>query len=135
MPAPGQTRVTHDRVIDAVLKNFGMVRGVAEELGVSTETVRRYRKQWPDVADAFSLAREGMTDSVELELYNSCMNGDVRAMKLWLEAHGKRRGYMDRTEVDRIVDEEIAAIATVLEEGLEPHEWRKVAGLLAKRVG
>jgi hypothetical protein len=76
-----------------------------------------------------------MTDNVEMALYNAALEGHGWAVKFYLEHQGKRRGYMDRTEVDKIVQEELNAIVTMLEESLAPEDFRKVAAVLARKLG
>ena len=62
-------------------------------------TIHNRIDESPTLRTAIDDARETMVDNVESALYREVLNGNVTAMIFWLKTQGKRRGWVERTEI------------------------------------
>jgi hypothetical protein len=93
-------RYTAQQVIDAVTTGKGLVTVAARHLGCHPDTIRRYRREYPTVAAAFQVQREGITDMAEAALYKAINDGQPWAVCFYLKTQGRDRGYIERHEND-----------------------------------
>lgn len=77
----------------------GNVAAIARKLGVSRATIHKRIQESAALRSAIDDARETMVDNVESALYREVLNGNVTAMIFWLKTQGKRRGWVERTEI------------------------------------
>jgi hypothetical protein len=92
-------KFTADQMIRALNETKGMITLAAQKLDCAPNTVRRYIREYPTIAQAQKDARDKMTDAVELKLYEKIMSGDTTAMIFYLKTQAKERGYIERQEV------------------------------------
>jgi hypothetical protein len=92
-------KFTADQMIRALSETKGMITLAAQKLDCAPNTVRRYIREYPTIAQAQKDARDKMTDAVELKLYEKIMSGDTTAMIFYLKTQAKERGYIERQEV------------------------------------
>ena len=69
-------------------------------MGIHRSTIYRMMERHPDVAEAVDEARDYTTDIAEAALYRAIRRGEPWAVQFYLKTQGKRRGYVERTEVD-----------------------------------
>jgi len=89
-----------EQVASALTQTRGMITLAAQMLHCDYNTIRRYIKNYPTVAQAQVDARAVMVDAVELKLYDSIMRGDTTAAIFFLKTQAKDRGYTERLEID-----------------------------------
>ena len=82
-----------------VVEYNGNVAAIARKLGVSRATIHKRIQESAALRQAIDDARETMVDNVESALYREVLNGNVTAMIFWLKTQGKRRGWVERTEI------------------------------------
>ena len=105
--------------IEQIEKPNGIIKTVAEAMGVSRSAVYGMADRHPTVKQALEDARANMIDDAESMLHKLIMNGDRGAITFLLRTLGKDRGYVERSEtiyreeldVRKLSDEELEAIA------------------------
>lgn len=91
-----------------------------------------YAKRHATVQQAIDEEREMMLDVGELSLARAVQNGEAWAVCFLLKTQGKSRGYVEKTQVDVLLRQELEGVVGALEDALEPDEFRKVASVLAR---
>ncbi|MGU9981473.1 hypothetical protein ACJ4V0_15670 [Phreatobacter sp. HK31-P] len=92
-------KLTPERVIEAINLKGGIISEVAKALNISRGTLYNYRDQFPEVAEALTEVREVHLDAAEAVLIDLAINQKKeRSLHFFLEALGKARGYVKRTE-------------------------------------
>lgn len=86
-------------MIEALEKSLGIVTTACKSVGISRETHYRwlredeeYRKQVEDISDV-------ALDFAESQLHKQIQNGEVSSTIFYLKTKGKKRGYVERTEI------------------------------------
>ena len=86
-------RYTDEQLTQALIKNHGNITKTARDLGYCPSAIYRRLEQCPEILDILELTRKIAIDKVEDILFEMCERGDMRAIKLFLEARAKDRGY------------------------------------------
>lgn len=84
--------------IEAIKNSAGIVTTIAQRVGCTWHTARRYIDTHPTVAKAYSDECETLTDVAEAKLFGQINKGEMWAVKYYLSTKGKDRGYTQRTE-------------------------------------
>lgn len=90
-------RYTCAQMVEALQATKGMVSLAAKRLGCAPDTVYRYIREYPTVAQAQRNEREAVTDMAELSLYKAIQQGEGWAVCFYLKTQGKERGYAETT--------------------------------------
>ena len=90
---------TAEKIITALKDTRGLLTMAARKAGVSYTTVKRYATEFPSVRQAVDEAKESMTDFAEGKLYEKISKGDTACIIFYLKTQGKKRGYIERTEI------------------------------------
>lgn len=91
-------KYTPGRVAEVLAEAHGMVSVAARRLGCNRSTVQRYAQRHESVREALADARELMTDTAELALYEAIQQREAWAVCFYLKTQGKERGYVERQE-------------------------------------
>jgi hypothetical protein len=124
-------KYTVEQMVEAIKGSGGLVSVIAQRLGCGRATVYRYVSRYQSVREALDSERAVLLDRAESELFRLIGEGNVQAIIFALKTLGKDRGYTERVDVGAYLKEEMEAVLDVLERGLTPEEFRKVAVLLA----
>ena len=92
-------KVTVTDIEPLVTEYNGNIAAIARRLGVSRGTIHNRINESPTLRTAIDDAHEALVDNVESALYREVLNGNVTAMIFWLKTQGKRRGWVERTEI------------------------------------
>jgi transposase-like protein len=107
---PGE-KYTPQQMIDALIETNGMITLAARRLGCSSNTVRRYIRQYATVAAAQREAQERLGDQVELTLISMALGErdkttgqyirepNIAALIFLAKTKFKHRGFVERQEV------------------------------------
>ena len=77
----------------------GNIAAIARRLRVSRAYIYKRINEAPALRGAIEDAREAMLDNVESALYKQVLEGNTTAMIFWLKTQGKKRGYVERSEI------------------------------------
>ena len=90
---------TAARIIAAISESNGLLTLAAKKAGIGYSTVWRYTQDFSTVKQAVTEAKERMLDFAEGKLYEKIKSGDNAAIIFFLKTQGKKRGYVERSEV------------------------------------
>ena len=109
---------TKKALIEALEKSLGVVTTACKLVGVDRSTFYQYVKDDPDFAEAVKDIDEVTIDFAESQLHKQIKDGNTTATIFYLKTKGKKRGYVEKTEIDFSTDnnEEIPIIKWVKSE-------------------
>lgn len=109
---------TKKALIEALEKSLGVVTTACKLVGVTRTTFYQYVKDDPEFAEAVKDINEVTIDFAESQLHKQIKNGNTTATIFYLKTKGKKRGYVEKTEIDFSTDnnEEIPIIKWVKSE-------------------
>ena len=87
-------------VLLALAQTRGMIYKACEVVGISAETYYRWLREDPEFADKAQTITELALDHVETKLQELIDKGNVNAIIFYLKTKGKKRGYIEKTEID-----------------------------------
>ena len=93
------TYVDMPAVLKAIGESRGMMTLVARGAGCSQNTVRQWRHQFPEIAQAFEDAEERQLDITELQLFKLINEGNLGAVIWYLKTKGRKRGYSEYQDI------------------------------------
>lgn len=93
-------RIKKQEYIKAVKDAKGFISHAAAKLNCQRAAIYEAAKRYPEVQEAIDEAREGMTDFAESKLYKKIADEDTASIIFYLKTQGKRRGYIERQEID-----------------------------------
>ncbi len=79
---------------------YGVVTTACLSVGVTRKTFYEYYNDDPEFAKACDEINNVAVDFVEGKLLNNIGDGDTTAMIFFLKCRGKKRGYVEKTEID-----------------------------------
>jgi len=94
------TKSKKERMLDALEYNLGIVTPAAEMAGVSRESHYTWMREDPDYKAKVESFAEVALDFAERKLIQSIKRGSDTANIFYLKTKGKKRGYIERTELD-----------------------------------
>jgi hypothetical protein len=86
--------------VQAINDASGLITVAARRLNVDRTAIYKARQKHPQIAQAIEDARERMTDLAEGKLYSKINEGDMTAIIFYLKTQGKKRGYVERQEIE-----------------------------------
>lgn len=109
---------TKKALIEALEKSLGVVTTACKLVGVNRSTFYQYVKDDPEFAEAVKDIDEVTIDFAESQLHKQIKDGNTTATIFYLKTKGKKRGYVEKTEIDFSTDnnEEIPIIKWVKSE-------------------
>jgi hypothetical protein len=95
------TDILKTNMIEALEKSLGIVTTACKSVGISRQTHyewmrqdENYKKSVEDIADI-------ALDFAESQLHKQIQGGEVSSTIFYLKTKGKKRGYVERTEVEQ----------------------------------
>lgn len=98
---------TNDDIIKALEETRGTIYLAAERLGCSHKTIERRAKAVVAVRNVIERYRGRRVDVAELALDHALTIGEPWAIQFTLRTQGKNRGYVERTELTGVDNENI----------------------------
>ena len=90
-------------MIAALEKSLGIVTTACKTVDISRETHYRWMRDDADYNAAVDSTADIALDFAESKLHKSIENGSDTATIFYLKTKGKKRGYIERTEVEATV--------------------------------
>ncbi len=107
---------TAEQVAAAIREARGLQTAAAARLGCTRQTIARYIKKYETVRTAYEEANERQIDTAEAALFKQISEGNVTAIIFYLKTKGKKRGYVEKQEIDYTVPPEVAKLVRLMEE-------------------
>ena len=87
-------------LVEALRKHLGIVSSACEALGISRTTYYKYYNEDEAFRSEADAIGDHTLDFVESKLFDLINNGNVAATIFYMKTKGKRRGYIERQEVE-----------------------------------
>jgi hypothetical protein len=86
--------------ITALQESMGIISMAAENAGVARSTVYEWMKNDPDFKAQVEDVNDIALDYVESKLFENIENNDTSCIQYYLSRKGKKRGYVEKAELD-----------------------------------
>lgn len=86
-------------LVDAIRKYNGNISAIARSFGVTRSAIYDYLEKRPELKLLVEEERETILDDVESELFKQAKRGNLTALIFFLKTQGKKRGYVERSEI------------------------------------
>ena len=86
--------------MDAIRVTGGNVTAAANKLSCSRRALYVWMNADPELKQACDDAEESLLDMAEGKLYTAVKEGDMTAIIFTLKTKGKKRGYVERQEIE-----------------------------------
>ena len=86
-------------MIEALEASLGVVTTACETVGISRKTHYEWLKIDPEYKEAVESVADIALDFAESQLHKQIQNGEVSSTIFYLKTKGKKRGYVERTEI------------------------------------
>lgn len=101
MPATRQTSAVRKRsMLKALEKSLGVVTEAAKSAKIDRQTHYNWMEKDPDYKAAVESIADIALDFAESQLHENMRRGSDAATIFYLKTKGKRRGYVEKTEVE-----------------------------------
>jgi predicted DNA-binding transcriptional regulator AlpA len=89
-----------EQLLEALTKSLGIVSTACESVGISRTTYYKYYNEDEDFKKQVNDIGEATIDFAESSLFELIRSGNTAATIFFLKTKGKRRGYIERQEVE-----------------------------------
>lgn len=89
-----------NQMIEALKKTLGVVTPACEIVGIARSTHYRWITEDEDYKKSVEELLDFQIDFVESKLFENINNGDTTSTIFYLKTKGKKRGYIERQEID-----------------------------------
>lgn len=97
---PNTSEHIKKQLLEALEKSLGVVTTACKNVGISRTTFYQYMKDDESFKDAVNELEEVALDFAESQLFKQIREGNTTATIFYLKTKGKKRGYIERQEVD-----------------------------------
>lgn len=87
-------------MIEALEKSLGVVTTACKQVGIARKTHYEWLKEDEEYRQAVEDVADVALDFAESQLHKQIQNGEVSSTIFYLKTKGKRRGYIEKTEID-----------------------------------
>jgi hypothetical protein len=93
---------TQEQVLEAVVKSAGVMEYVAQKLGCSWDTAKKYVHKWEETKEAFSIAECKLHTIAYQSFHKAIKSGEKWAIERVLDTSARRNGHglVDHKSVD-----------------------------------
>jgi len=95
-----KNKYTEDQIKDALTKAGGFISIACKSLNCTRKTIYNYIDKFPDLKDVVKDIREQYLDIAEAALIKNVKDGKSSDIKYFLNTQGKKRGYIEKSELD-----------------------------------
>ena len=90
---------TKKAIIEALEKSLGVVTTACKQVGIARSTFYEYLKSDKKFADNVKDIQDIALDFAESQLHKQIQSGNTSATIFYLKTKGKKRGYVERSEI------------------------------------
>ena len=87
-------------MLEALEKSLGVVTTAAKSVGIDRSTHYKWMESDPDYKAAVESLADVALDFAESQLHKQIQNGEVSSTIFYLKTKGKKRGYIERQELE-----------------------------------
>src|SRR5262245_46823368 len=100
-------KYTDEQIIAALRETKGLIYLASRRIGCSPDTIFRRSNSRAAVRDVIRHERGALVDTAEAKLFGAIMRDEPWAIQMTLKCLGKDRGYVERSEVQQVSDDDI----------------------------
>lgn len=93
-------RIKKAKFAEALKDSGGIITTIANRLGVSRQAIYKYLERFPEFKQDLEDETEKILDMAEISLFSQVKGRDIGATKYLLSTKGKRRGYVEKQEIE-----------------------------------
>ena len=120
---------TKEQMIEALKESNGFISVAARRLGCSVTTVANYRDKYPEIQQVVDDIIDSKLDFAEGQLMANIKAGKEISLLFFLKTIGKRRGFIERQELDL---RGMVKIDTIID-AMEPEQRERFIRSLEKK--
>ena len=112
------TKLSKKKVKEAIKGTMGIIIAIAEKCGVTREHLSRWlhKPKNKDILELVRAERERIIDTAEIGLNRLVINGEFPAIKYLLSTRGRKRGYVEKQEIEHLSEDPIKIDVKISEE-------------------
>jgi hypothetical protein len=95
-----KTELQKKAVLEALESSLGVVSEAVKMVGIHRATFYEWLKNDPEFKKEVDNINETAIDCAETALYRKIKSGDTTAIIFYLKTKGKKRGYVEKSEVE-----------------------------------
>jgi|TARA_R110001599_G_scaffold313631_1_gene521495 hypothetical protein len=95
-----KNKYTEAQIKDALTKAGGFISIACKSLNCTRRTIYNYIDKFPELKDIVKDIREQYLDIAEAALIKNVKDGKSSDIKYFLNTQGKKRGYIEKSELD-----------------------------------
>ena len=95
-------KLSRSKVIESMKDSFGNQSVMARRCNVDRAAITIFLNKNPDIREMIEHEKEKLIDVAELGLVNKINEGSDRAIEFFLKTKGKKRGYVEKSEVESL---------------------------------
>ncbi len=99
-------------LLEALEKSLGVVTTACKAVGVDRTTFYKYVNEDPAFKQAVDDVENIALDFAESQLHRQIQNGEVSSTIFYLKTKGKRRGYIEKQELETSGSQKIEVVYT-----------------------
>lgn len=105
-----------ETILQALEKSLGVVTTACQKTGVSRATFYRWLKEDAEFATNVQAIQDVALDFAESKLFEQIQDGSTAATIFYLKTKGKRRGYVERQELEHSAGDKPVRINLVIDD-------------------
>ncbi len=102
-----QTDIRKDAMIAALEQSLGIVTTACKAVGLARATHYEWLDSDPEYKKRAEALADIALDFAESKLHTQIMNGDTTAIIFYLKTKGKKRGYIERSDINIQIEQPI----------------------------
>ena len=114
--------IKKEAVLDALEKSLGVVTTAVNIVGIARSTFYKWLKEDEDFAKKVKEIENIALDFAESQLHSQMKDGNTSATIFFLKCRGKKRGYIEKSELDITSGEEPITIQFISANKDNPNE-------------
>ena len=111
-----------EALLQALEKSLGVVTRACKQVGIGRATFYRWLDEDKNFKDNVNSIQEVALDFAESQLFNQIQDGSTAATIFYLKTKGKRRGYVERQELEHSGGDKPVNIKLVIDDDSELNE-------------
>ena len=92
-------------MIEALEKSLGVVSQACQSIGISRQTHYRWIEEDPEYKFQVESIDDVCIDFAENQLFKKMKDGSDAAIIFYLKTKGKKRGYIEKTQIDHSIED------------------------------
>lgn len=125
-------KINQKKFKDAILDSGGIITTIANRIGVTRKAIYDWLVKNPEMKDYLEQETEKILDMAEISLFSQVKDKDLGATKYILSTKGKKRGYIERQELEHSGNIGVTKINIVMPDGSDIQPNKEASSSIQK---